>query len=116
MRRFLNARRQWSLGKRLEIKQTRVAPNNSIALLDGQLLRDCFMPLGIDLALQTVPLNASRAHPIDTALVMHGHLVPQSSPGSHSMVPRHMMKPQQVPFLARVHVRELIADRMMILI
>src|SRR5713101_1034230 len=46
---------------------------------------------------------------------MPSYLVPQRSAGTHSMIPSHMMKPQQKVLRTSIQVRKLIADRLMIL-
>src|SRR5260370_1802203 len=46
---------------------------------------------------------------------MQSYLVPQHSAGTHSTIPRHMMKPQQKVLRTSIQVRKLIADRLMIL-
>src|SRR5262245_2462377 len=73
------------------------------------------MTLRINRARQTVPILARLSHPIDASLVVQGELVPQRPAGLHSIIPRHVMKPQQVLFRAGLQITKTIAHNRLIL-
>src|ERR1041385_829695 len=115
MRSVFDAPRQWSFRKSLKVEQTRVAPPDRVPLLYLQLLRHRRMPLRIDRTIELRPRGARRSHPIDAALIVQRHLIPQRPPRFHLVIPRDVMKPEQKLLRTTLDVRELFAHRQMIL-
>src|SRR5436190_1027325 len=115
LRRLFHACRQRSFRKCLKVEQACISPDDRVAFLNRQLLRDRLVTLVIDDAFQRSPLLPRRSHPLHSALIVERHLVPKRPAGAQAIVPAYVMKPEQIFFRARFEFTETVAHCRLIL-
>src|SRR5258705_6228363 len=68
--RLRNPCRQGTLCEGLKVEQHRISPPDSVALLNGQLLRYLVVTLVVYHTFQRIPILACDAHPIYSSLIV----------------------------------------------
>src|SRR5687767_6926437 len=106
MLRRREARGQRTFRERLEISDARIAPPLRFLLLDLQERRHLRVTLGIDVRSQALPLSAHLTNGIDTPRISMHQLVPQDAARPGSVIPWHVMEPQQELFLHALDIAE----------
>src|SRR6185369_7597874 len=76
MRRFFDAFGQWSLREALKIEQACISPPHGVALLYFKFPRNTSIAFRINLTRDCFPLLFCQTHPLNSALIVQGKLVP----------------------------------------
>ena len=101
--------------KLLEIEQTGILPDLSIGGLFAELTLNLLKPFLIYVRLHAAPLLFKPAYILKTCIIMIAKFLPEALSTFHPILPREMMKPEQIDFRTAFHIGKLTADWFMIL-